>query len=103
MAEPFLESSDSYIAHLRRSVLTQTIASSKPYEASRDTSSPNRNLSPLTTELDDQDRLLVGGCLLSELAKRYGTPLYVLDEVTLRSTCRAYRDALQRHYPGESL
>ena len=103
MTEPFLGSSDSYIAHLRRSVLTQTIASSRPYEAARDTSSPNRNLSPLTTELDDQDRLLVGGCLLSELAKRYGTPLYVLDEVTLRSTCRAYREALQRHYPGESL
>ena len=103
MAEPFLGSSDSYIAHLRRSALTQTIASSRPYEAARDPSSPNRNLSPLTTELDEQDRLLVGGCLLSELAKRYGTPLYVLDEVTLRSTCRAYRDALQRHYPGESL
>lgn len=83
--------------------MTQTIASTRPYEAARDPSSPNRNLAPLTTELDDQDRLLVGGCLLSELAQRYGTPLYVLDEVTLRSTCRAYRDALQRHYPGESL
>ena len=103
MTEPFLGSSDSYIAHLRRSVLTQTIASSRPYEAARDQSSPNRNLAPLTTELDAQDRLHVGGCLLSELAKRYGTPLYVLDEVTLRSTCRAYRDALQRHYPGASL
>ena len=103
MTEPFLGSSDSYIAHLRRSVLTQTIASTRPYEAARDQSSPNRNLAPLTTELDAQDRLHVGGCLLSELAKRYGTPLYVLDEVTLRSTCRAYRDALQRHYPGASL
>ena len=103
MTEPFLGSSDSYIAHLRRSVLTQTIASSRPYEAARDQSSPNRNLAPLTTELDAQDRLHVGGCLLSELAQRYGTPLYVLDEVTLRSTCRAYRDALQRHYPGASL
>ena len=83
--------------------MTQTIASLKPFEAERDTSSPNRNLAPVTTCLDEQDRLVVGGCVLSELAQRYGTPLYVLDEETVRGTCRAYRDALQQHYPGESL
>ena len=83
--------------------MTQTIASLKPFEADRDTSSPNRNLAPITTGLDDQDRLVVGGCRLSELAQRYGTPLYVLDEDTVRGTCRAYRNALQRHYPGPSL
>ena len=83
--------------------MTQTIASLKPFEAERDTSSPNKNLAPITTALDDQDRLVVGGCRLSELAKRYGTPLYVLDEETVRGTCRAYRDALQRHYQGPSL
>jgi diaminopimelate decarboxylase len=27
----------------------------------------------------------------------------VLDEATLRASCRAYREALQRHYPGPSL
>ena len=83
--------------------MTQTIASLKPFEAERDTSSPNRNLAPVTTCLDEQDRLVVGGCVLSELAQRYGTPLYVLDEETVRGTCRAYRNALQQHYPGESL
>jgi diaminopimelate decarboxylase len=45
----------------------------------------------------------VGGCTLSELARTYGTPLYVLDEATLRASCRAYREALRRHYPGPSL
>jgi len=45
----------------------------------------------------------VGGCLLSELAHRFGTPLYVLDELSLRSSCRAYREALDRHYPGPAL
>jgi diaminopimelate decarboxylase len=45
----------------------------------------------------------VGGCTLSDLARTYGTPLYVLDEATLRASCRAYREALQRHYPGPSL
>ena len=34
---------------------------------------------------------------------RYGTPLYVLDEDTLRASCRAYREALAAHYPGPSL
>ena len=83
--------------------MTQTISSQRPFEAAVDAASPNRNLTPVTTGLDDEDRLMVGGCRLSDLAERYGTPLYVLDETTLRSTCRAYRSALERHYPGPSL
>ena len=75
----------------------------KPFEANRDKSSPNRNFSPITTETDSEGRLLVGGCILSELAKNYGTPLYVLDESSIRSACRAYRDSLNNYYPGDSL
>ncbi|MCP4973884.1 MAG: diaminopimelate decarboxylase, partial [Prochlorococcus sp.] len=75
---------------------------SSPYEPGRDPLSPNRNLSPITTEIDEHSRLSVGGCLLSELAERYATPLYVLDEASLRAACQAYREALQRHYPGRS-
>ena len=52
-----------------------------PFESGCDPVSPNRNLAPVSAELDDQGRLMVGGCRLSELAKRYGTPLYVLDEI----------------------
>jgi diaminopimelate decarboxylase len=40
---------------------------------------------------------------LSELAQTYGTPLYVIDEATVRAACRAYRDALAAAYPGPSL
>ena len=83
--------------------MTQTITSQRPFEANRDAESPNRNLTPITTELDDTDRLVVGGCRLSDLAERYGTPLYVLDEATVRATCRAYRQALEKHYAGPSL
>jgi|GEM_PF-5151577 len=72
----------------------------QPYESGCDLNSPNRNLAPITAELDDQGRLAVGGCVLSELAERYGTPLYVLDEASIRKACQAYRDALKRHYPG---
>ena len=75
----------------------------RPFEPDGDPLSPNRNLAPLTARLDAHGRLEVGGIALSELAQRYGTPLYVLDEATLRATCRAYREALERFYPGPSL
>ncbi|QVL52099.1 MAG: diaminopimelate decarboxylase [Cyanobium sp. M30B3] len=80
-----------------------SLGSQRPFEASVDLASPNRNLAPLSSSLDGEGRLQVGGCTLSELARTYGTPLYVLDEATLRASCRAYREALQRHYPGPSL
>ena len=76
---------------------------SRPFEAGRDTASPNRNLTPLTTAIDAEGRLQVGGCALADLARRYGTPLYVLDEATLRATASAYRSALASHYPGAAL
>ena len=73
------------------------------FESGRDSLSPNRNLAPLTTQLDEQGRMLIGGCRLSALAERYGTPLYVLDEAGIRAACRGYRTALETHYPGPSL
>jgi len=80
-----------------------SLGSLHPFEARVDLASPNRNLAPISTALDGEGRLQVGGCTLSDLARTYGTPLYVLDEATLRASCRAYREALQRHYPGSSL
>ncbi len=77
--------------------------SGQPYEVGCDRASPNRNLAPLSTSLDAEGRMMLGGCRLSELARTYGTPLYVLDEATLRASCRAYRQALETHYPGPSL
>lgn len=86
-------------------VTSPTVASSSlPWAGDGvDPESPNRNLAPITAELDPQGRLQVGGCVLSELAQRYGTPLYVLDEQSLRQACRAYKKALEQHYPGPSL
>ncbi|QBE68527.1 Diaminopimelate decarboxylase [Synechococcus sp. WH 8101] len=74
-----------------------------PFEPGSDPQSPNRNLAPVSAALDEEGRLMVGGCRLSALSERYGTPLYVLDEASIRAACRAYREALQRHYPGPSL
>jgi len=85
------------------STTAPAVASARPFEAGRDVASPNRNLTPLTTCIDAEGRLQVGGCALGDLARRYGTPLYVLDEATLRGTASAYRKALASHYPGQSL
>ncbi len=73
------------------------------YESDIDLISPNRNISPITTELDFQKRLQVGGCVLSVLAERFGTPLYVIDEATIRMASKTYRESLKKYYPGESL
>lgn len=35
-----------------------------------------------------------------QLVRRFGTPLYVMDEEALRRRIREYQDALSRHYPG---
>ena len=74
-----------------------------PYEENADAHSPNRNLAPLSAAVDPEGQLWVGGCRLADLEVHYGTPLYVLDETTLRASCQAYGHALARHYPGESL
>ncbi|MEB3332035.1 MAG: diaminopimelate decarboxylase [Synechococcaceae cyanobacterium] len=82
---------------------TDLPAGERLFEPELDPLSPNRNLAPVSSRLDPLDRLRVGGCLLSDLARVYGTPLYVLDEDSLRASCRAYRQALASHYPGEAL
>ncbi|HWJ31495.1 MAG TPA: diaminopimelate decarboxylase [Gaiellaceae bacterium] len=41
----------------------------------------------------DESELVVGGVRATELAERFGTPLVVYDEMTLRNQARAYRAA----------
>ena len=43
--------------------------------------------------------LYIGGCDCVELAQKYGTPLYVMDEAYIRSVCRGYTRLLQAEYP----
>lgn len=56
-------------------------------------------LLPDTASRDAAGRLTLGGCDVAELAERFGTPLYVFDEATLRGRLRAYREALGA-WPG---
>jgi diaminopimelate decarboxylase len=57
---------------------------------------------PDTACVNEPGHLALGGCDLVELADRFGTPLYVYDEATIRGRARAYREALTGGYPGES-
>ena len=68
-----------------------------------DLDSPNKNIVPLTTSIENDGKLFIGGCSIEELVKKYETPLYILDETTLRNSCRAYKNALEKYYPGDSL
>ena len=49
---------------------------------------------------DENGDMWLGGCAVAELARAYGTPLYIYDEMTLRAGARAYRRALDEYYPG---
>lgn len=63
---------------------------------------PNQQLLPLTASTNAQGHLVIGGCDVVALVERWGSPLYILDEVTLRTACRQYREGFRRCYPGPS-
>ena len=52
-----------------------------------DLESPNKNIVPITTIIGGDGKLSVGGCSIEELVKKYDSPLYILDEITLRKSC----------------
>lgn len=50
-------------------------------------------LAPLTAALDASGELRIGGCRVSELVERFGSPLFVYDDEHLRMRLRAAREA----------
>ena len=60
---------------------------------------PKLTLFPLTAEVNNQGRLCIGGCDIVDLAKEFGTPLYLFDESTLRHKCREFKDEFCKYYP----
>jgi diaminopimelate decarboxylase len=53
---------------------------------------------PLTADVNNQGHLCIGGCDVVDLAKEFGTPLYLFDEFTLRHRCREFRSEFSRRY-----
>jgi len=55
-------------------------------------------LFPKTTEIGRNGHLNIGGCDVLELADRFGTPLYIFDEATLRDKCRQFKTEFGKRY-----
>lgn len=53
--------------------------------------------------VNEKGHLTIGGCDTVELAKEYGTPLYVIDEDTVRNTCKSYVNSINKYYNGNGL
>ena len=59
--------------------------------------STNQLLTPITTTVNQDGHLSIGGCDLVELVQKYATPLYVFDEETIRAVCRDYKKAFSSY------
>ena len=53
--------------------------------------------------INSENHLVIGQHDTVELAKKFGTPLYVLDEDLMRDNCRAYKNAIDTYYDGHGL
>ena len=62
------------------------------------TATPNQNIKPLTYSLNKLGNIELGGCDTVFLADKFGTPLYVYDENTIRQILHDYKKAFE-NYP----
>lgn len=53
--------------------------------------------------VNELGHLTIGECDTLELAKEYGTPLYVLDENSIRNACKSYVNSITDNYDGNGL
>lgn len=51
--------------------------------------------------VNSDGNLTIGGVDTVELAKKYGTPLYVMDEQVVRKTLRRFHDSMNKYYNGK--
>ncbi len=59
-----------------------------------------KSVFPDTAEINSQGHLVIAGCSALDLAEEYGTPVYVLDEATIRARCRAFVNEFSQRAPG---
>lgn len=56
-----------------------------------------------TLKINGAGHLEIGGCDTIELAEKFGTPLYVFDEVYIRNMMRTYKKSLAENYGGNGI
>jgi len=58
---------------------------------------------PLTSKVNRQGHLTIGGCDTIELAAEFGTPLYLFDEATLHSKCAELKTEFGKRYADTTI
>jgi diaminopimelate decarboxylase len=53
-------------------------------------------------DINEKGHLTIGGADAVEIAKKFGTPAYVIDENAIRARCREYLSAVKREFGEES-
>lgn len=56
-----------------------------------------------TLKINAKGHLEIGGCDSCELAKEFGTPLYVFDEQYIRNMMRVYKQTIEKEYNGNGM
>ncbi len=57
----------------------------------------NQDIKPYNTKRNEKGNLEISGCDLVELAEKYGTPLYVMDKVSLLKIANEYKQAFSSY------
>lgn len=52
--------------------------------------------------INEKGHLTIGGADTVELARTYGTPLYVFDEKDIRNNCKEFKNAFDEYYGGNA-
>lgn len=53
--------------------------------------------------INEKGNLTIGGIDTVNLAKQYGTPLYVMDEQAVRKACQRFKNSIDKYYGGNGL
>src|SRR5437588_616757 len=93
-----LEAATPFAPDLQDRVLSGLVAGPEPLTprlagkrmATTDLPTSLAPILPIGATRNADGHLVIGGCDCAELAREYGTPLYVYDEATLRARCREY-------------
>jgi diaminopimelate decarboxylase len=67
------------------------------------TALPLADVLPISAGISAAGNLALGGCDTQELLRRFGSPLYVFDEATLRHQCRLYTHDFRAEYPDTNV
>ena len=56
-----------------------------------------------TLKINAKSHLQIGGLDCTEIAEKYGTPVYVFDETHIRNMMRVYKNVIDKEYGGNGL